>query len=85
MRLLCLVFLLALPGDSTLSAPVPPLPKIRVAADSRTVADETGKPFVPFGVNYYRPGTGWAPQVWKTFDAEATRRTVHWLHLSRNK
>jgi hypothetical protein len=29
---------------------------------------------VPFGVSYYRPGTGWAPQVWKQFDPEATRR-----------
>jgi endo-1,4-beta-mannosidase len=26
------------------------------------------------GVNYFRPGTGWAPQVWKQFDAEATRK-----------
>ena len=25
-------------------------------------------------MNYYRPGTGWAPQVWKQFDAEATRK-----------
>jgi hypothetical protein len=25
-------------------------------------------------VTYYRPGTGWAPQVWKQFDAEATRK-----------
>jgi hypothetical protein len=33
-----------------------------------------GARYVPFGVNYYRPGTGWAPQVWKQFDAEATRR-----------
>ena len=29
---------------------------------------------MPFGVSYYRPGTGWAPQVWKKFDAEATRK-----------
>ena len=36
--------------------------------------DAAGKPFVPFGVSYYRPGTGWAPQLWKQFDAEATRR-----------
>ena len=28
---------------------------------------------MPFGVNYYRPGTGWAPQLWKKFDADATR------------
>jgi endo-1,4-beta-mannosidase len=50
------------------------LPKIRVAADGRTFVTENGKPFVPFGVNYYRPDTGWAPQVWKKFDADAIRR-----------
>lgn len=50
------------------------LPKIHVAADGRTFVTETGRPFVPFGVNYYRPHTGWAPQVWKQFDAAATRR-----------
>lgn len=33
-----------------------------------------GKPFVPIGANYFRPGTGWAPQVWKQFDPEATRK-----------
>ena len=26
------------------------------------------------GINYFRPGTGWAPQVWKKFDAAATRK-----------
>jgi len=51
-----------------------PLPKIRVAADGRTFVTETGKPFVPFGVNYYRPDTGWAPQIWKKFDADVTRK-----------
>ena len=50
------------------------LPKILVAADGRTFVTEKGEPFVPFGVNYYRPGTGWAPQIWKQFDAEATRK-----------
>ncbi len=49
-----------------------PLPKIRVAADHAFMT-EKGKPFHPVGVTYYRPGTGWAPQVWKQFDAEATR------------
>ncbi len=29
---------------------------------------------MPFGVTYYRPRTGWAPQVWTQFDAEATRK-----------
>lgn len=51
-----------------------PLPKVQVAKDGRTFETEGGKPFVPFGVNYYRPGTGWAPQVWKQWDAEATRK-----------
>lgn len=30
----------------------------------------TGRPFVPFGVNYYDPDIGWPPQLWKRFDAE---------------
>ena len=51
-----------------------PLPKVRIAKDGRSFETEAGKPFVPFGVTYYRPGTGWAPQVWKQFDAEATRK-----------
>ena len=50
------------------------LPKVKIAKDGRSFETEAGRPFVPFGVNYYRPGTGWAPQVWKQFDAEATRK-----------
>lgn len=52
----------------------PSLPAIRVGADGRTLETATGRPFIPFGVNYYRPGTGWAPQVWRQFDADATRQ-----------
>lgn len=48
------------------------LPKILVAANGKGFVTENGRPWVPIGVNYYRPGTGWAPQVWKQFDAEAT-------------
>ena len=50
------------------------LPRIVIGKDGRTFMTEQGKPFVPFGVTYYRPGTGWAPQVWKKFDAEETRK-----------
>ncbi len=50
------------------------LPKIRITKNGRAFRLENGKPFVPFGVTYYRPGTGWAPQVWKQFDPEATRK-----------
>jgi hypothetical protein len=47
------------------------LPKIKVQQD--VFVDENGKTFVPIGLNYYRPKTGWAPQVWKQFDANAIR------------
>ncbi len=50
------------------------LPKVKIARDGRSFVTEAGKPFVPIGVNYFRPGTGWAPQVWKQWDAEATRK-----------
>ena len=55
-------------------AQAPDLPRIRVTADGRGFESGQGKPFVPFGINYYRPGQGWAPQLWKKFDAEATRK-----------
>src|ERR1022692_3322829 len=51
-----------------------PLPGIVLAPSGHGFQTETGRPFVPFGVTYYRPGTGWAPQVWKQFDAAATQR-----------
>lgn len=50
------------------------LPKVKISPDGRSFITANGQPFVPFGINYYRPGTGWAPQVWKKWDAEATRR-----------
>lgn len=50
------------------------LPKVQVAKNGAGFVTKNGKAFVPFGVTYYRPGTGWAPQVWKQFDAEATRK-----------
>jgi len=59
-------------AETPLPAKTPP--KIRVERGQHGFIGATGKPFVPFGVNYYRPGTGWAPQLWKQFDAQATRR-----------
>jgi endo-1,4-beta-mannosidase len=58
----------------SIAAAASSLPHIRVAADGHTLETERGKPFVPFGVSYYRPGQGWAPQLWKKFDPEATRK-----------
>lgn len=49
------------------------LPRVKVSPDGRGFVTEEGKAFVPFGLTYFRANTGWAPQVWKKFDAEATR------------
>ena len=32
-----------------------------------------GQPFTPWGANYFVPGTGWPPQLWKTFEPERAR------------
>ena len=34
------------------------------------VEARSGKPFVPWGTNYYDPNTGWPPQVWQQFDED---------------
>ncbi len=70
-----LVSTLALSGGAASSKnAAAPLPRIRLAADGRSLETPAGRPFVPFGLSYFRPGTGWAPQVWKQFDAAATRQ-----------
>jgi hypothetical protein len=78
------LFFLCLPcallfGDER-SSTAATLSKVDVAPDRRGFIRETGKRFVPFGVTYYQPGTGWAPQLWKQFDAEATRKDLMRLH-----
>jgi endo-1,4-beta-mannosidase len=34
----------------------------------------SGRPYTPFGVNYYDPNTGWAPKIWRQFDAKRVTR-----------
>jgi hypothetical protein len=34
---------------------------------------DSGKPYIPFGTNYYDPHTGWAPKLWRRFDAGKVR------------
>ncbi|HEY5910474.1 MAG TPA: cellulase family glycosylhydrolase [Verrucomicrobiae bacterium] len=73
---LFLGLILSLPchaASTTVPTRAQALPAIRVARDGKTFVTNERTPFVPFGVNYYRPGTGWAPQLWKKFDTEATR------------
>ncbi|GEM_PF-127990 len=67
------MLLVALPSLVGGEAATPKLPRLQLAADARGFVTSDGRPFIPFGVNYYRPGTGWAPQVWKQFNASATR------------
>ncbi len=68
---ICSLFIAAL-GAGEVSVRGTPS-RIRVDAAKHGFVDATGQRFVPCGVSYYRPGTGWAPQLWKQFDAEATR------------
>ena len=58
------------------------LPAIRVAdkGAGRTFETEDGKPFVPFGVNYFRANTGWAPQLWKKWDPDSVRSDFRMMH-----
>ena len=58
---------------TTLAQQSPSLPRIKIA-DRHGFKTESGERFVPFGVSSYRPGQGWAPQLWKQFDADATRK-----------
>jgi len=53
------------------------IPKVRGDVPNARFVKDDGTPYIPFGVNYFRPGTGWAPQVWKRFDAEAVRADFH--------
>src|SRR5262249_11059560 len=74
MRGLVLLFIVIALSAATVSPEVAAaLPRIKVAG-RYSFKTERGEPFVPFGVSYYRPGQGWAPQLWKQFDPDATRK-----------
>jgi endo-1,4-beta-mannosidase len=48
---------------------------IKVAPDGRGFVElDSGHPYIPFGTNYYDPHTGWAPKLWRQFDAEKVRQ-----------
>lgn len=48
---------------------------IMVTADGQGFAElDSGRPYIPFGTNYYDPHTGWAPKIWRQFDAEKVRQ-----------
>jgi hypothetical protein len=61
-------------GAGAAESAIPALEKIRVTTGVARFETVSGRSFVPFGVNYFRPETGWAPKVWKQFNPEATRQ-----------
>ncbi len=46
---------------ATSAASQSPLSRVRVSPDGHGFVTESGKPFVPFGLTYFRANTGWAP------------------------
>lgn len=40
---------------------------VRASENAKTLVRD-GKPFIPWGTTYFRPGMGWSPQVWKRHD-----------------
>lgn len=49
---------------------------IAISPDGKSFVEQpSGRPFTPFGTNYYDPNTGWAPKIWRQFDR--TRVTRH--------
>jgi endo-1,4-beta-mannosidase len=47
---------------------------IVVTADGKGFAERnSGRSYIPFGTNYYDPHTGWAPKIWRQFDAKKVR------------
>jgi hypothetical protein len=58
------------------------LPKIRIAPDGYSFQTENGQPFMIVGVNYFRPDTGWAPNLWKKFNPAVFREDCKRLNDS---
>lgn len=48
---------------------------IVVAPDGHDFVEaDSGRSYIPFGTNYYDPHTGWAPKLWRQFDADKVRQ-----------
>jgi hypothetical protein len=59
---------------AVVAAERPQIEIVEVARDGRGfVEHSSGRPYIPFGTNYYDPHTGWAPKLWRQFDAQKVR------------
>lgn len=61
--------MLLLVGVEALAA----LPRVRISPDKAGFVTAEGRSFAPVGVTYFRPDTGWSPQVWRQWDAARAR------------
>jgi len=53
----------------------PKMQLIVVSPDGQGFVErDSGRPFIVFGTNYYDPHTGWAPKLWRQFDAQKVRQ-----------
>ncbi|MEJ2705719.1 MAG: beta-galactosidase, partial [Sedimentisphaerales bacterium] len=68
------------PGGAR-GADQPSLGLIAVAPDGRGFVErDSGHAYIPFGTNYYDPNTGWAPKLWRRFDAGKVREHFCVMH-----
>ncbi len=70
------VLLVAIRAPAVIRAAEIPKPElIVVAPDGRGFVErDSRRRYIAFGTNYYDPHTGWAPKLWRQFDAEKVRR-----------
>ncbi len=69
--------LLAATGTPVSRSFAEPLPRVKVKGAQ--LITEEGRPLVIWGVNYFRPGTGWPPQLWRRFDPATAERDLQLL------
>jgi endo-1,4-beta-mannosidase len=73
--IIAVVFISIWPFVVTGATNRPSMELIAVAPDGQGfVETDSGRPYIPFGTNYYDPHTGWAPKLWRRFDAEKVRQ-----------
>lgn len=72
---IAVMFAAALLPDSSQAAERAKMQLIVVAPDGQGFVErDSGRPFIAFGTNYYDPDTGWAPKIWREFNAQRVRQ-----------
>ena len=72
------IFISILPFAVTKATNHPSMELITVAQNGQGFIEAvSGRSYIPFGTNYYDPHTGWAPKLWRRFDAEKVQQHFH--------